>query len=47
MIFDMSLMHSLQPVLCALSERINRVSRFFEIIITQAGRHNLEEYALL
>jgi hypothetical protein len=40
-------MHSLQPVLFALSDRINRVSRFFETIILQAGRHNLEEYAII
>jgi hypothetical protein len=44
MVFDLLLMHSLQPVLSALSERINRLSRFFETIITQAGRPNLEEY---
>jgi hypothetical protein len=43
MVFDLSLLNSLQPVLYALSDRINRLSRFFEAIMTQTGPHNLEE----
>jgi len=44
MVLDLSLMNSLQPVLHALSDRLNRVSRTFERIISEAARRNLDEY---
>jgi hypothetical protein len=43
MVFDLSLMNSLQPILYALSDRINRISRFFGNIMGETSRSNLEE----
>jgi hypothetical protein len=43
MVFDMSLMNSLQATMYALSDRINRMARSFELILSQSSRSNLEE----
>jgi len=44
MVFDMSLMNSLQATMYALSDRINRMARSFELILSQSSRSNLEDY---
>ena len=43
MVFDLSLMSALQPVLYALSDRTNRLSRVFEHVISQAGQHSVDQ----
>jgi hypothetical protein len=43
MVFDLSLMSALQPVLYALSDRTNRLSRVFEHVISQAAQHSVDQ----
>jgi hypothetical protein len=44
MVFDIALMSSLQTILYALSDRINRMGRTFDHIISNTSPSNLDEY---